>query len=106
VLNFHSLVPVPVQVLATGYEKGGDDWEKQHWGCKWEADDASILHEWEGLVTYEFNTAWSPPSEFCAAVAKQWPTLVLILEYEEPGCGIKGLAKFQGGQHEDHCVSL
>ena len=96
VLNFHSLVPVPVQVLAAGYEKAGCEWEKENWGCKWGAFEIRILDEWEGFITYEFNTPWSPPLEFLEAVAKQWPTLVLILEYDEPGVGYKGLAKFQG----------
>jgi hypothetical protein len=30
----------------------------------------------------------------------------LILEYEEPGMAYKGLARFQGEIHEDHCISL
>ena len=106
VLNFHSLVPVPDEVLAAGYEAAGYDWEKKNWGCMWGANDTLVVDEWERVVMYEFNTAWSPPTEFCVAVAKQWPTLVLILEYEEPGCAFKGLAKFQGEKHEDHCISL
>jgi len=36
--------------------------------------------------------------------AKQWPALTFILEYEEGGMGFKGLARFQGEQHEDHCI--
>ena len=33
-LNFHSLVPVPEEVLKAGYESGGYDWEQKNWGCK------------------------------------------------------------------------
>ena len=106
VLNFHSLVPVPEEVLKAGYESAGYDWERENWGCKWGAENPTILDEWPGHVEYEFSTAWSPPDKFLQTVAVQSPALVLILEYEEPGMAYKGLAKFQGAVHEDHCISL
>ena len=65
-----------------------------------------LLDEWQGCLIYQFDTAWSPPMEFLQAVAKQLPALTCILEYEEPGMAYKGLAKFQGEHHEDHCISL
>ena len=67
-----------------------------NWGCKWGASDPGVLSEWEGHVEYEFYTAWSPPIEFLQTVAVQWPALVFVLVYEEPGMGFKGIAKFQG----------
>jgi Ferredoxin-like domain in Api92-like protein len=106
VINFHSLVPVPQEVLKAGYESAGYDWEVENWGCKWGAENPTILAEWEGFIAYEFSTAWSPPEQFLQTVAVQWPKLMLILEYEEPGMAYKGLAKFQGNIHEDHCISL
>ena len=106
VLNFHSLVPIPDEVLAAGYEAAGYDWEMENWGCKWEASNTTILDEREGRVEYEFDTAWSPPMEFLEAVAKKWSNLVFVLEYEEPGMGFKGMARAQGEVCEDHCVSL
>ena len=106
VLTFHSLVAIPDEVLAAGYEAAGYDWERQNWGCKWGAQNPTIVDQWEGHVEYEFNTAWSPPMEFLETVAKKYPKLTLLLEYEEPGNGFKGLAKFQGDHHEDHCISL
>jgi hypothetical protein len=105
-LNFHSLVPVPEEVLKAGYESAGYDWEMANWGCKWGAMNPTILDEWEGHVEYEFCTAWSPPIELLQRVSVQWPALVILLEYEEPGIGFKGIAKFQGEIHEDHCISL
>jgi hypothetical protein len=105
-LNFHNLVPIPDEVLAAGYEAAGYDWEKKNWGCMWGANDTLVVDEWERVVMYEFNTAWSPPSAFLEALAKKLPTLLFILEYEELGCGFKGLAKFQGEIKEDHCISL
>jgi len=105
-LNFHSLVPVPEEVLKAGYEAAGCDWERANWGCKWGADGTTIVDEGGTCIVYEFYTAWFPPIEFLTAVAKQWCTLKLILEYEKPGIGFKGIAKFQGEIHEDHCISL
>jgi hypothetical protein len=105
-LNFHSLVPIPEELLKAGYDSAGYDWEMANWGCKWGASGPGILVEREGHVEYEFCTAWSPPTEFLKKVAVQWPSLVFVLAYEEPGMGFKGLAKFQGQNHEDHCISL
>ena len=64
------------------------------------------MDEGGSCIIYEFYTAWSPPIEFLKKVAVQWPSLVFVLAYEEPGMAFKGLAKFQSGIHEDHCISL
>jgi Ferredoxin-like domain in Api92-like protein len=106
VLNFHSLVPVPADVLEAGYEAKGYDWELANWGCKWGACDGELIDDNGCELFYGFDTAWSPPIAFLAAAAKQWPMLTFILEYEEPGMGFKGLARFQGEQHEDHCIEF
>jgi hypothetical protein len=105
-LNFHSLVPIPDDVLAAGYEVAGYQWELANWGSKWGACESAIVSDWDGTVGYAFDTAWSPPLQFLERVAKHWPSLTFILEYEEGGEGFKGLAKFQGEAHEDHCISL
>ena len=57
-------------------------------------------------MEYEFYTAWSPPIELLKRVSVQWPALVFVLAYEEPGMAFKGVAKFQGEINEDHCISL
>ena len=103
-LNFCNLVPIPTEVLTAGYEKAGAEWERQNWGCTHGAFETSIVDEWEGLVVYDFQTAWSPPIEFLVHAAKQWPTLTFILDYDEPGMGFKGIAKFHGETVEDHCI--
>jgi hypothetical protein len=105
-LNFHSLVPIPDPVLAAGYDAAAYEWEKTNWGCKWGAANSTVLGEREGHIEYEFDTAWSPPMEFLQTVAKKWSNLVFFLEYDEPGMGFKGLAKFKGEVCEDHCVSF
>ena len=106
VLNFHNLVPVPADVLQAGYEAQGYDWENNHWGCKWGACHGELIDDNGSEVFYSFDTAWAPPIAFFTALAKSWPARTFILEYEEPGMGFKGLARFQGEQHEDHCVQI
>ena len=105
-LNFHSLVPIPKSVLAEGYEKAGYNWEKANWGCKWGACHAELVDEWEGHLSYAFDTAWSPPMKFLERLGPQWPTLIFLLDYEEMGMGFKGICKAKGDVVEDHCVTL
>lgn len=106
VLNFHSLVPIPDDILNAGYVAQGYDWENNHWGSKWGACHADLVDDNGSELLYGFDTAWAPPIGFLGAVAKLWPTLTFILEYEEGGIGFKGLAKAQGETVEDHCISL
>jgi hypothetical protein len=105
-LNFHNLVPIPDEILKAGYDKRGYDWEKCHWGCKWGACNCQVVDEDSGRIVYNFDSAWAPPIEFIESAAKLWPTLTLLLEYEEPGMCFKGIAKAVGDHLEDHCVTL
>ena len=103
-LNFHSLVPIPAKVLAAGYEQAGLDWEKKHWGCTGGAFDAGIVSE---LPTkYHFDTLCSPPIAFCAAVARKWPELILLLKYVQPHLRLEGLARFEGKTKEHHRIKM
>ena len=106
ILNFHSLLPIPAEVLTSGYDMAGYNWEIQHWGCKLGACHAALADEWEGGVIYEFDTAWSPPLILVEQVSRVWPTLIFVLDYEEPGMGFKGLSRAEGGVLEDHCINL
>ena len=103
-LNLHSLVPIPPEVLAAGYDSVGANWEREHWGCVCGAFETAIVDEWEGLVVYEFQTAWMPPIQFLENIAKQFPDLTFLLDYNEPDAGFKGIAKFKSEVKEDHCI--
>src|SRR5258708_24166353 len=105
-LNFHSLVPMPPELVEAGYNEAVYQWEKKNWGCKWGAGQPEIIDESPGRILYEFDTAWTPPVPLIANLAKQWPTLTFILSYDEPGMAFKGIAKAHGEKVEDHCVSL
>ena len=106
ILNFHSLVPVPADVLAAGYNNTGCEWEREHWGCKWGACEVRLADESDGQIMYDFDTAWAPPVPFLKKLAPQWPTLTFLLDYEELGTGFKGITKAAGASIEDHCIEL
>ncbi len=104
-LNFHSLCPVPEELVKQGYGEAGYRWERENWGCKWGARETQILDEWNGAILYQFDTAWVPPLEFIEHVSKDWPQLAFELDYTEGGMGFKGMAKAQGGQLDDHSAA-
>jgi hypothetical protein len=106
VLNFHSLTPVPPEVVSAGYDQAGYEWELMNWGCKWGACSTELVEEREGHLTYFFDTAWSPPIPFLSKLAPQWSTLTFLLDYEEMGMGFKGITKVHGDAVEDHCLDL
>jgi len=97
-LNFHSLCPVPDELLKGGYGEAVYKWEQNHWGCKWGGCETQIVDESDEYIKYAFDTPWSPPLEFIAHVARDWPRLSFVIEYEEPGNGLKGQTKIQGNQ--------
>ena len=105
-LNFHSLVPIPPETLEAGYDDAGFHWERQNWGCKWGACDATVADEWDGHLVYAFQTAWTPPVAFLEKLAPQWPRLTFVLDYEEIGMGFKGITKVVRDSVEDHCIEL
>ena len=106
VFNFHSLLPIPADVLAAENRAAGHRWERTHWGCRGAAEDAALVDEWDGGVIYEFATAWNPPLAFLEQVSRQWPALLWVLEYEEPLAGFQGLARAEAGLLEDRRTDL
>ncbi len=106
VLNFHSLVPIPAEVLQASYNPKGYDWELANWGCKWGACSSELVDDNGSELFYSFDTAWAPPTQFLKHLGKLWPNLMFLLEYEEPGMGFKGLCKVHGDLFEDHCIQI
>lgn len=106
VLNFHSLVPIPPEILAASDQDAGCNWERVNWGCKSGACEASLMDEWDGTLIYSFDTEWDPPIPFLEKLAPHWPTLTFLLDYEEMGMGFKGITKAVGHAVEDHCVEI
>jgi hypothetical protein len=67
------------------------DWNIRNWGCKWDvavSDNNEFLGTSmdelkDGGIQYNFDTAWSPPSEAIEKLSSQHPNLTFKLYYEE-----------------------
>jgi hypothetical protein len=83
------------------------EWCCEKWGTKWNASDDAVdvpadieLLSASGntrkkiTVTYEFQTAWSPPYPVLHTLAKTFPDLVIKIRWREEG-GNRGSATFK-----------
>ena len=83
---------MPYSALATG-EPMGYDWCIENWGTKWGAYECVLMdedHHGEGEISYQFNTAWSPPLKVIDALRKKFPDLEISGGYIDEGyegCG-------------------
>ena len=71
------------------------DWQRKHWGTKWNAYQTEdvVVQKWSvnfTTATYRFQTAWDAPRPVIAAIIKQNPDIEVsggyVLEGYE-GCG-------------------
>jgi hypothetical protein len=99
-LNFHSLVPVPSEVLEAGYHEAGYHWQIQHWGCKWSAHTVKIEDKQPDYLFYWFETPWSPPLALFEQVSKHRPNLKFELSYFDEIYNFSGTATAQNGTLE------
>jgi hypothetical protein len=87
-----SLVGKDPTISEEDYFNGG--WYESninYWGTKWDlADNDFIFEETEDSIHLEFETAWSPPIEFCELLSKKYGVGVKI-KYFEPGLGLSGI---------------
>jgi hypothetical protein len=71
------------------------DWYVKHWGTKWDVQDCRVANN-DDIVTYYFDSAWSPPVEWLEHVVMNNPDLMdglmFSLAYAEAGMGYVGIA--------------
>ena len=81
----------------------GYDWCVSHWGTKWNACDVACT--WDDnpqckhkfMVTYNFDTAWSPMStELLQTMMRMFPSLTFEYEFNESGCAFYGSSDDDG----------
>mgnify|MGYP003134430610 FL=1 len=72
-----------------------------NWGTKWNITcwNAVLLEErHDREISAFFDTAWSPPLNFVKNMSKQYPDLVIGIQYAEWGMDFGGFAVFKKGK--------
>ena len=73
-------------------------WAMANWGSKWGAYEVDRSNASDGVLVYDFFTAWSPISDkVMRAMAEAFPSLRLDLSFEEPGMALTGHSVAQRG---------
>lgn len=80
-----------------GYNQGGYDWCVLNWGTKWNFSHVELEEEL-GLLTYQFVTAWSPPSPVICKMGEMFPELLFELEYKDESMGFQGQLEIRNGK--------
>jgi len=75
-------------------------WNINHWGTKWDANDADAERLGDDHAVVRFSTAWSPPEPAILAASTQFPALTLTLEWEEEQ-GFGAETVYDNGTSED-----
>ena len=95
-LDFHKIIPVPMEILKKGYGDSGYDWQVDNWDTKWNAYDLSTDSS-EGYCRFSFDTAWAPPVLVVAQLAKLFPSLEFEHFFDESGMGFQGTNRYLEG---------
>ena len=79
-----------------------DDWYNWgiiNWGTKWDVGHAhrSDQIETDGVLIYDFETAWSPARSWVRRASPKFPTLRFELTYAEPGMNFAGQTIYEAG---------
>lgn len=80
---------------------GWYDWNIENWGTKWDltmviAPDK--ITDTNTKINYIFDTAWSPSLPVTQEMSKQYPDLLFVHKYKEPGMQIAGIMTYRGNQ--------
>lgn len=74
------------------------DWATGCWGTKWGDYDLQI-EAYASVVEASYTTAWGPMGDyFFTTLSEKFPTVEIMMNYEEPGMGFQGAASFFNGQ--------
>ena len=79
------------------------DWCIQNWGTKWDVE-AQITEISESCLVYDFDSAWSPPTDWLKKAMEKFPELCFTLKYHEAGVGFQGIAEGYKGKFEDATI--
>lgn len=111
-LNTDEKKMAEVKTIANNIAKYGYptwyEWSIDNWGTKWDAcevvpDEGVECECDEDKITIAFDTAWSTPVPVLVALSKQFPDLVIYVEYadEDLGSNCGTYALFKGEIQEE-----
>ncbi len=80
------------------------DWQVTNWGTKWDVE--ATVDDNDSAFFITFDSAWAPPCQAIASLAKMFPDLNFALTYHEPGMGFAGTFSVVGSVIDDDCVDL
>ncbi len=67
------------------------EWSIENWGTKWSLSDENyIVDQNDEYISFEFDTAWSPPEGIYTKLVELFPELNISWFYKEPGMQISG----------------
>ena len=84
-----------------GFNSGGMEWCRRHWGTKWNASDVVMptppTPDGYDETEINFSTPWSPPLPVVHAASVKFPTLTFELRYFERGMEFNGIYRVNAG---------
>lgn len=76
------------------------EWNIANWGTKWDTCDCETPEMDNDTIILDFQTAWSTPFEVFQNLSKQYPNIIIDVEYADEdlgsNCGVYG---FEDGTH-------
>lgn len=103
-IDFERHVPTPPELLeptevGSGRFPDWYSWRREHWGTKWTAQCPEVVDDRaaDGVITYSFWTAYSPPSAWLARVSDLHRKLRFRSKYCEELGHFAGRAEWQAG---------
>ena len=74
------------------------DWNISNWGTKWGDSDTHIVSQYDDMVEFAFESAWSPPETGIAKISELFPELSFVVSYTEEGMDFYGATAFRNGE--------
>ena len=97
-LSFEKIVPIPDAIDKMPYDPY-EYWARVIlWGTKWDVSEVQVIESFDGLITYSFDTAWSPPLPFVVRTSRVYKNVCFDIRWDEPGVGLFGRVVVKDGK--------
>jgi len=84
--------------VTDGFNSGGYEWRNRNWGTKWNTrSEDTTVERTDGVIFYNFDTAWAPPIPVVIAMSIKHPKLTFRIEYFERGMAFQGVFEVTNG---------